>query len=159
MRKIDRPFRVSEPVVRGVAVQVLILSIITIVSRSYVPAVVLIIDFFIRSILHPRWSLLALVSRKLIVPVAGFRRKQVIFKPKRFAAFIGLTMSALTVLLFLRGYSTAGLLVISILALFSSLEAFFRFCAGCKIFGLLMKLGLVKEDECPDCVYLDGGGI
>lgn len=159
MIKITRPYRVSEPAVRGVALQVFISSLISIFTGSAIPLYVLAGDFFIRAFLTPQWSPLAWISRKIIVPLAGFRKKQVVFKPKRFAALIGLTMSVLSLVFFLQGNLIVGIALMSILALFSSLEAFFRFCAGCKIFGLMMKLGLVKEDECPDCVYLDGGGI
>ncbi len=159
MKKLNRPYRVSEKAVRGVALQVFILSLATILTGSYIPVIILLFDFAIRVILIPQFSPLAWISRKLIVPIAGFRKKQVVFKPKRFAAAIGMVMSALSLFFFYQEKTPAALTTISILALFSFLEAFFKFCAGCKIFGLLMKLGIVSEDECPDCVYGDGSGI
>lgn len=145
--------------VRGVALQVFILSLTTIFTGSYIPVIVLLLDFSIRVVLVPLFSPLAWISKKLIVPIAGFRKKQVVFKPKRFAAAIGMIMSALSLFFFYQTMTLAALVTVSILALFSSLEAFLKFCAGCKIFGLLMKMGLVSEDECPDCVYGDGSGI
>ena len=159
MKTLNRPFRVSEAAVRGVAVQVFLLSLTAIFTMSIIPVMILIIDFAIRVILVPRFSLLALISRKLIVPISGFRRKQIVFKPKRFAAAIGLFMSITALILSLYNLPVFFIITLSVLALFSSLEAFLKFCAGCKIFGLLMKLGLVKEDECPDCVWTNGSGI
>ncbi|MBI9097032.1 MAG: DUF4395 domain-containing protein [Spirochaetaceae bacterium] len=159
MKTLNRPFRVSEAAVRGVAIQVFLLSLTAIITKSQIPVIILIIDFAVRVILIPRFSLLALVSRKWIAPLAGFRRRQIVFKPKRFAAAIGLTMSIAALLLSINNLPLFYTITLSTLALFSSLEAFFKFCAGCKIFGLLMLLGLVKEDECPDCVYTNGGGI
>lgn len=159
MKRLNRPFRVSESAVRGVALQVLILSLTTLLTGSLIPLILMLVDFSIRVILIPRFSLLAWISRKVISPLSLFRKKQIIFKPKRFAAAIGMTMSAAALFFMLNNMSVAASLTLIILALFSSLEAFLKFCAGCKIFGLLMKLGLVREDECPDCVYGNGGGI
>lgn len=159
MKRINRPYRVSEPVVRGVALQVLILSVLSILTGSYIPLVLLAADFFTRALIHPKWSPLARISERIIVPLQLFRRKQVVFKPKRFAAFIGLTLTLASLSFHLFGIRDVTIYLLLLLAFFSFLEAFFRFCAGCKIFGLLIKLKLVKEDECPDCVYLDGSGI
>lgn len=145
--------------VRGVALQVFILSLTAIYSGSAIPVIVLLVDFSIRVFLIPRYSPLVWISRKIIVPIAGFRKKQVVFKPKRFAAGIGLFMSAAALFFNQTGMVIPAMITIVILALFSFLEAIFRFCAGCKIFGLLMKFGLVSEDECPDCVYTNGSGI
>ena len=131
MKTLNRPFRVSEAAVRGVAIQVFILSLIAIITMSIIPVIILIVDFAIRVILVPRFSLLALISRKLIVPIAGFRRRQIVFKPKRFAAAIGLTMSIAALLLSVYNLPLIFVITLSVLALFSSLEAFLKFCAGC----------------------------
>jgi Domain of unknown function (DUF4395) len=159
MKRFNRPFRVNENAVRGVALQVFILSLAALYTGSSIPVIILLADFAIRVLLIPRYSPLAWISRKLIVPISGFKRKQIVFKPKRFAAGIGMFMSAAALFFNLNGLVLPAAVTIAILALFSFLEAFFKFCAGCKIFGLLMKLGLVSEDECPDCVYGDGSGI
>lgn len=159
MKRLNRPFRVSEAAVRGVAIQVFLLSLAAIFTNSIFVVIFLLTDFAIRVVLIPRFSLLALISKNIITPLAGFRRKQIIFKPKRFAALIGLFMSVAALLFSIFNLQIFFTVTLSVLALFSSLEAFFKFCAGCKIFGLLIKLGLVHEDECPDCVYINGSGI
>ena len=159
MKRLNRPYRVSEAAVRGVALQVFLLSLTAIFTNSNIFVILLLADFAIRVVLIPRFSPLALISGKIITPLAGFRRKQVIFKPKRFAALIGLCMSIAALLFSIFNLQIFFTITLSVLALFSFLEAFFKFCAGCKIFGLLMKSDLVKEDECPDCVYINGSGI
>ena len=35
--------------------------------------------------------------------------------------------------------------------LFAALEAFIGFCAGCKVFKLLMNIGLIPNDVCEKC--------
>ena len=43
------------------------------------------------------------------------------------------------------------IILISILILFAALEAFIGFCAGCKVFKLLMNIGLIPNDVCEKC--------
>ncbi|MBI9105040.1 MAG: DUF4395 domain-containing protein, partial [Spirochaetales bacterium] len=120
---------------------------------------ILAVDFFIRAILTPRFSLLAFISRKLIVPVAGFRRRMIMFKPKRFAAGIGLFMTGASLIFHYYDITFIFIVFMSILILFSFLETFLKFCAGCKIFGILIKLEILDEEECTDCKFEDGSGI
>lgn len=152
------PFRAKEEIIRGVALQVFLLSVTAILTMSIIPIIILIGDFCIRSIVNPNLSPLVLISKK-ILPLTKFRKKMVTFKPKRFAAFIGLFMSLTAAALYLNNLYIGVVIVLSILSIFSFLESFFKFCAGCKIFGLLMKIGILKEDECIDCVLPGGDGI
>ena len=75
------------------------------------------------------------------------------------SSWIGLVMSVFAAAAVISGYISIMLIIIAVLALFSFLEAFLKFCAGCKIFGLLIKLGLLKEEVCLDCVLPGGDGI
>lgn len=159
MNRIERPFRVNEAVVRGVAVQVFILSVTAIFTLSIIPVIILLLDFSIRVILLPGFSPLVFISKKIVAPILGFRKRLIVFKPKRFAAGIGMFMSLSSLLVLINSMNIVAIAVLATLSLFSFLEAFFKFCAGCKIFGLLIKAGLLKEDECLDCVFQDGSGI
>lgn len=158
-KKNTIPERVKEPVVRGVAVEVFILALTALYWKSAIPVFILLGDFFIRISIGPRYSPLAIVSRLVIAPLLRFPAKLVMLRPKRFAAGIGFFMSALALLFFYLNQILFMQVTLSILALFSFLEAFFRFCAGCKIFGLLIRLGWVEEDLCEDCVFPGGEGI
>lgn len=158
MKIINFPFRVKEEIVRGVALQVFIGSLLSIIFQSAIPVIILFFDFFIRAVINPGFSPLVKVSQR-IQNVTHYRKRLVTFKPKRFAAFIGLTMTAIAIVLFSYNLVVAGVVVMSILALFSFLESFFKFCAGCKIFALLIKVGLFKEELCEDCVFQAGEGI
>jgi hypothetical protein len=33
----------------------------------------------------------------------------------------------------------------------ATLESVFAFCLGCKVFGVLMRLGAVPDDVCAEC--------
>jgi hypothetical protein len=159
MKKLERPFRVNEAVVRGVALQVMLLSLWAVLSLNRIPLYILAGDFAIRVFLVPFFSPLAFVSKRMVVPVFRFKKKMIIFQPKRFAAMIGLTLSAAALVLTFTGNTVAAIIFLSLLGIFSALECFLKFCAGCKIFGLLMRWGLVDEELCSDCVFSDGGGI
>ena len=45
-----------------------------------------------------------------------------------------------------------ALVVLAVLAVFAALEAFLGFCAGCFVFGYLMRLGLIPKSVCEECV-------
>lgn len=159
MNRLTRPFRVNEAVVRGVAFQVFLLALWGAVTGSAIPVIFLGIDFLIRALLFPQISLLALVSKKVLGPLNVFKARMILFKPKRFAAGIGLFMSLAALGLLYFQFTPIARIVLAVLVLFSGLESFFAFCAGCKIFQLLIKLRIVKNDFCQDCSLGDGDGI
>ncbi len=148
------PLFISESVVRSVAFQVLLLTALAILLRSPWIALFLALDFALRSIVTPKISPLALIARKLIVPRVRKKRAPMPFRPKRFAAAIGLTMSVAACIFGFTGIYPGFYIVLGILALFSSLEGFVGFCAGCKIFVILMKLRIISVDNCPECANL-----
>ncbi|MCG8572560.1 MAG: DUF4395 domain-containing protein [Spirochaetes bacterium] len=153
------PLRVKESVVRGVALQVFTLALISIFRHNFYTLFILLGDFFIRAFIHPQFSPLAWISKNLITKVIPFRKRLIIFRPKRFAAGIGFFLTAISIPLFFLYQSVPLIIILSILSFFSFLECFFSFCMGCKIFSLLIHLGLVQEDICTDCIYPGGEGI
>jgi Domain of unknown function (DUF4395) len=42
-------------------------------------------------------------------------------------------------------------LLVGVLLLFALLESVFGFCAGCWLFGHLMRLGVIPADTCEAC--------
>jgi hypothetical protein len=153
------PKLVNEAVVRGTAVQVFLLSAAAVIWGSFIPVVILASDFLIRVVLKPRYSLLVLISKSAVVPVFRFKSRSILYRPKRFAAGIGLCLSLAGLVLAFLGQVTAMRFTVGLLGFFSFLEAFLRFCAGCKIFTLLVRLGIADEGLCTDCVYPGGDGI
>ena len=68
-------------------------------------------------------------------------------------AGIGFFLSFGSVLFGLFGMAGWMQILIGVLACFSFAEGFFKFCAGCKIFGLLIHFKIIKKEECSDCVF------
>jgi hypothetical protein len=150
---------VEESVIRGVALQVFLVALFAAFTSNPAAVIFLVIDFFIRLVKKPRFSLTVLLSRNIILRIIRFRRRRILARPKRFAAAIGFTISLAAAVLLFTGLPTGALFLMGILALFSFLEAFFAFCAGCYLFRLLIRLGLAEDDLCTDCVYPGGDGI
>ena len=157
---------VNERVIRGIAVQVFGLSLMALIltTRQSTPAALgllcfLLADFAFRAAGWGTLSLTAAVSRLLGGRLFRFAPRLIRAKPKRFAAGIGAFMSLAAGLLVVLRIHQAAVLLLAVLALFSFLEGTFRFCAGCRIFALLIRLGLAKEDLCTDCVLPGGDGI
>ena len=73
--------------------------------------------------------------------------------PKRFAQAVGLLLSTTALALhFFVGNAAAATGVLAVLGVFAALEAFLGFCAGCFVFGYLMRWGLIPQSVCEECV-------
>ena len=110
--------------------------------------------FVARVLAGPRISLLSplgLLATKVVAPRLPQYEKLMPGPPKRFAQGIGVAFSVTASVLWLAGAPTAARIVVGMLAGAAFLEAAFGFCLGCKVFGLLMKAGVIPDDVCEDC--------
>ena len=129
----------NEPVVRAVAALVAAVTLGAAVLGSYWASVVLLAlaaDFGIRGFARSRYSPLATLGR-MIVNAFGLPPKPVNAGPKRFAARIGLVMSASAAVLFAVGAIDAARAVAGVLVACAMLEAVFALCVGCKVYAVL----------------------
>ncbi len=76
--------------------------------------------------------------------------------PKRFAQGVGVAFSLAASVLVLVGATTAATVVLVMLLLAASFEAFAGVCLGCKVFALLMRAGVIPETVCAECNDLSG---
>src|SRR5690606_33182765 len=141
------PRRVSETVTRITAGQVVVLNVLALLTRQWWLLAVVAADYVIRAVAGPRFSPLArlgMVARQWLRlpenPTAG--------PPKRFAATVGAGMMVLAAVLGLAGQATAAYVAGGIMVLLPALESFTGFCAGCAIFGQLMRWNLIPEEVC-----------
>ncbi len=100
----------------------------------------------------PKLSPLGQLATKVVEPRLPGRRKFSPGPPKRFAQSVGLAFSLTALLLHYRlGRRTAAKAVLTGLIGAASLEAFFGYCLGCKMFALGMRTGVVPERVCEEC--------
>ena len=139
----------NEVSARVVAGGVLIMSATTLATRRPWLLVPIAYGFVARALTGPTLSPLGQLATRVIMPRLPVPPKPVAGPPKRFAQSIGAVVTLGALALFGAGYVLVGMI-----AVFATLESVFAFCVGCKIFGLLMRLGLVPEEVCAECANI-----
>jgi len=124
------PHPVNEVSARVVAAGVVAMASATVASHRRWLIVPLAYGFVARALSGPTLSPLGQLATRVIIPRLGVPPKLVAGPPKRFAQTVGM------------------------IAVFATLESGFGFCVGCKVFGVLMKLGVVPEDVCAACANI-----
>jgi len=71
--------------------------------------------------------------------------------PKRFAQGIGALCTTAGAVALAAGSTAIPVAVLALMIVFATLESVVAFCAGCAIFGGLMRLGLIPERICLEC--------
>ena len=99
----------------------------------------------------PRFSPLGRIATQVVAPRLPQFENLVPGPPKRFAQAIGVVFTAAASALWLADASGAARVVIAMLAMAALLEAALGFCLGCRIFAVLMRLGVVPETVCEEC--------
>ena len=146
------PNPVNEVSARLVAGGVVILSAATIIFDQPWLTAVIAYGFVARVLTGPTLSPLGQLVTRVITPALRVPQKLVPGPPKRFAQGIGAVVSLTAAVLALGfGLNTAAYLVLGALIVAAGLESVFALCLGCKLFALLMRLGLVPEAVCAEC--------
>ena len=151
------PNPVNEIAARLVAGMVVILSLAFILSGETWLLFLLLYGFLARVLTGPNLSPMGLLATRILIPVLGNRQRLVPGPPKRFAQLVGLVFSAVALLLLFVVSPLAAKSVVGILALFAALESGLGFCAGCYVFGYLMRWGLIPESVCRECLVAQNG--
>jgi len=71
--------------------------------------------------------------------------------PKRFAQAVGVAFSVTALVLTLADQWTAARVVLALLATAAFLESALALCLGCKMFAVLMRVGVIPETVCERC--------
>ena len=150
-RLFSFPNPVNEKAARVVAGVVLVLSTVTLVTGWYWLLAVLAYGFVARVLTGPSLSPLGRVAMRGVAPRLG-APKYVSGPPKRFAQGIGaaFTTSAAVLALGFGDHAAADVLL-GMMIVAAGLEAIFAYCLGCKVFGLLMRAGVVPDEVCAEC--------
>jgi hypothetical protein len=113
---------------------------------------VLAYGFVARALAGPTLSPLAQLVTRVITPALPFDEKLVPGPPKRFAQLLGAVFTVTAAVLTF-GFDRFDLaqIVLALLLVPASLEAFVGFCVGCQIFRLLIRTGIIPEDVCESC--------
>lgn len=149
------PNPVNEYAARTVAAGVVLLSVATIALDQPWLLFVIAYGFWARVLSGPRFSPLGQLATRVVVPRLGREPKLVPGPPKRFAQGMGVAFSSTSLVLWYGfGEHAAAFVVLGMLVGAAFLEAAFGVCLGCRVFGLLMKTGMIPESVCVECADL-----
>ena len=154
-RLFSFPNPVNEVSARLVAGGVVLIAVTALVFDQTWLVLPLAYGFVARVLAGPRFSPLGQFVTRVVTPVLtrnGVEPRLVPGPPKRFAQGIGavVTVSA-SVAWFGFGSDRAADLLLAMLVVAATLESAFGYCIGCKVFGVLMRAGLVPADTCVEC--------
>jgi hypothetical protein len=145
------PNPVNEKAARTVATVVLATVVVILLTSAYWLLIPLAYGFWARVLTGPTLSPLGWTAQNVIAPRLGVKRP-VPGPPKRFAQLLGAVMStAALVLALVAGDRSAADVVLILFLPAAGLESIVGYCIGCKMFGLLMRAGLVPDDVCAEC--------
>jgi hypothetical protein len=147
------PNPVNEKAARVVAGVVLVGVIVTLATGFYWLLIPITYGFWARVLTGPTLSPLGWTAQNVIGPRLG-ERKPVPGPPKRFAQGMGAVMSTAAMVLAFAVSHTAADVVLILFLPAAGLESIVGYCVGCKIFGLLMRVGVIPERVCAECADL-----
>jgi Domain of unknown function (DUF4395) len=145
------PNPVNEKAARVVAGVVLATVIAILLTGAYWLLIPLAYGFWARVLTGPTLSPLGWLAQNVVAPRLG-PKQPVPGPPKRFAQGIGAIMStaALVLALIVGSHTAADIVLIAFLPA-AGLESLAGYCVGCKLFGVLMRAGVVPESVCLEC--------
>ena len=146
------PNPVNEVSARLVAGGVVVMSLVTIGFDLPWLTAVIAYGFLARVLTGPTLSPLGQLVTRVVTPRLPIEAKLVAGPPKRFAQGIGAVVSLTAAVLALGfGQVTLAYVALGILIAAATLESVFGYCLGCRIFAVLMRIGLIPEDVCAEC--------
>jgi hypothetical protein len=154
------PNPVNEVSARLVATGVVLMAVATIVFDLEWMTLVLAYGFVARVLTGPTLSPLGQLVTRVITPRVPWKPKLVPGPPKRFAQGIGAAFTV-TVAVLTYGFDRLdiGQVLLAILLIPASLEAFAGWCMGCAIFGQLMRAGIIPTSVCEACADIRLAGL
>ena len=146
------PNPVNEVSARLVAAAVALLGIVTIALDQRWLMLFLAYGFVARVLTGPTLSPLGQFVTRVLTPNLPFAPKYVAGPPKRFAQGIGATLSVGAVIAYYAfGATGVAYVLVGLIIVAATLESVFALCLGCKIFSVLIRLGVIPEEICARC--------
>jgi hypothetical protein len=106
--------------------------------------------FVARVLTGPTLSPLGRFATTVAAPRLG-APKLVPGPPKRFAQAIGAAFTLAALGLLIAGVPGGTQALLGVMVLAAGLESIFAYCIGCKMFGLLMRAGVIPQEICAEC--------
>ncbi len=125
--------KVNENIIRTIAIQVVILTVISIVFNNYIISLLLTLDFSLRAFNSGKFSLLKLISKQVVTSI-NIKVKPIDAAPKKFAAALGFFFSLVIAVLQILNLLFTAKLVGFVLIFCALLEGVAGICLGCIVY-------------------------
>jgi hypothetical protein len=145
------PNPVNETSARLVAGGVATMAATAIVADQPWLLVPLTYGFAARVLAGPTLSPLGQLATRVVTPRIAVQHRFSPGPPKRLAQGIGLGLTTAASALALTGRRRGAYRLLGVLVAAAGAEAGLGFCAGCKLFGVAMRAGIVPETVCEEC--------
>jgi hypothetical protein len=146
------PNPVNEVSARLVAAGVVLMCTATLAFDQPWILVAIAYGFFARVLTGPSLSPLGQLVTRVVTPRIGIAERPVAGPPKRFAQGMGFVMSTTAAVLALGfGYRFAAFVITGLIIVAATLESGFGLCIGCRVFAVLMRVGIVPAEVCERC--------
>ncbi len=146
------PNPVNEVAARLVAGGVVVLSVVALAWGQPWLLVPLAYGFWARVLTGPTLSPLGQLATRVVAPRLRVPPRPVPGPPKRFAQAMGVVFSTTALVLWFGvGAHGAAWVAVGLLAVAALLESAFGVCLGCKVFAVLMRVGLIPQSVCEAC--------
>ena len=146
------PNPVNEKAARVVAAVVAVCGLVVLLTGARWLLIPLAYGFVARVLTGPTLSPLGLLATRVVTPRLGLPPRYAPGPAKRFAQGIGALFSVTAAVLALGfGLDTAAWVLVAVLGLFALLEAALGLCVGCKVFAVLIRVGIIPERACAAC--------
>ncbi|MEA2321032.1 MAG: hypothetical protein QOD81_882 [Solirubrobacteraceae bacterium] len=148
------PNPVNEKAARVVAGVVAITGVVILLTGAHWLLTPIAYGFWARVLTGPTLSPLGRVAMKVVAPRLG-PPKYVPGPPKRFAQGIGAALTSVAAVMALGlGLDGAASALVGLLVVAATLESVFAVCVGCRLFAVLMRLGVIPEETCEACANI-----
>lgn len=152
------PDPVNEVSARLVAAGVVLMGALVLVFDQTWFVALIAYGFVARVLTGPTLSPLGRLVTEVVTPRLAVRPRPTPGPPKRFAQGIGAVLSvSATVAHFAFGATVVARVLLAMIVVAASLEAFAGFCLGCAIFRRLMRWGVIPERVCEACANFQPG--
>ena len=149
------PNPVNEVSARTVAGGVAVAALVTLGTRWPWLLPFMAYGFVARVASGPTLSPWGQIVTRVIVPRLPFKAKLIAGPPKRFAQGMGAVFTVgATLLWFVFGLEIPALVLVGLVAVAATLESVFALCIGCRVFDVLMRLGVIPPTVCEACSNL-----
>ena len=138
--------RVDANMVRIISFQVALFSVVLLFTQESLFAAVLLFDFTMRTLRLANLSPFHTIG-KFILTGWGIAPKLCDESPKRFALYMGLSISLLLAVLFVAGLTKIATFIAVILFVCALLETVFDFCIGCKIYYAIQLIKAMGKND------------